>query len=534
MSSGASVPRVPTQPADVTVHRVDPVGIVVSSRGDHVVDVNFDGRRVWSFWVLRDSEPAGNLDRGRRLAAWPPRLMPFLDGHTRLTIRTHVDEHVLYDEELTFGDSEQRIQVVDAEGHPLGMDKSGRLERTFETRTAAQVTPLLDSIETVIRALGEAGVEAFPAYGTLLGAVRGGTLIGHDSDADLAYVSKRTTPVDVIRESFQLQRRLAELGFRCRRYSGAGFKVIVTEADGSSRGLDVFGGFFSDGHLIVLGEIRVPYEESWLWPLGTTVLEGRTLPAPADAERFLTATYGPNWRVPDPAFEFTTPRATYARLNDWFRGSVVNRADWDRSYTPRVNNPLPERPSALARLIADSEQPGLVVDVGCGRGRSASWLAERGIRAMGLDYSPPAFAHAAHMAREQGLPLSFANMNLMELRHVLGYGARLARLEGPRIVMGRHIADALDERGRQHLWRFAAMVCGPDGKLYLEFLTEAAPDDMWASRRLITPLSPEVVESEVAAFGGSVVARDEASMGPTADERAPERRGIRLVIAWQR
>ena len=38
-----------------------------------------------------------------------------------------------------------------------------------------------------------AGVEAFLAYGTLLGAVREGRLLGHDSDADLGYVSRHTT-----------------------------------------------------------------------------------------------------------------------------------------------------------------------------------------------------------------------------------------------------------------------------------------------------------------------------------------------------
>ena len=56
-------------------------------------------------------------------------------------------------------------------------------------------------MERILDALHEIGIEAFPAYGTLLGAVREGRLLGHDSDADLGYVSRRTVPVDVIRES---------------------------------------------------------------------------------------------------------------------------------------------------------------------------------------------------------------------------------------------------------------------------------------------------------------------------------------------
>ncbi len=531
----------PSDTDHVTVHSVDDAGILLSSDSDHVVDVSFDGRRVWSFWVLRDSTRTSG---GQRKVEWPGRLVRFLDGRTRLSIQTHVDSRTLFDAELSFGESPERIQVVDAEGHPLGMDKSGRLQRTFETRSAAQVTPLLDAIETVLEALSKAGVEAFPAYGTLLGAVRDGALIGHDSDADLGYVSRLTTPVDVIRESFVLQRRLAELGFRCRRYSGAGFKVVVKESDGSSRGLDVFGGFFSDGHLIVLGEIRVPFEESWVWPLGSTVLEGRTLPAPADTDRFLAATYGPSWRVPDPAFVFETPASTYQRLNGWFRGSVVNRAEWDRKYQSRVSTPPRPKPSPLARLVASSESDaGVVVDIGCGRGSSARWLAERGLRSVGLDYSPASFAYTESETRDLGLPLSFGAMNLLEDRHVLGYGARLARLDGPRIVMARYVADALDARGRRNLWRLASMVSRPDGRLYLDFLTAASPGDPWPAKRLVTPLDPSTVEREVAAFGGHVLSRDEAPLGQTVDEDVEEdegdapaspRRVCRMVIAWQR
>jgi hypothetical protein len=511
---------------EVVVHRVDSTGVFASAKGDLVLDVNFDGRRVWSFWVLRDSEEA---DSGNRFVAWPKRLGPFLDGKTRLTVVSHVDSLVLYDEDLSFGTSEERISVVDSEGRPLGMDKSGRLQRTFDTRSAEQIDPLLDAIEEVLDALRKAGIEAFPAYGTLLGAVRNGKLIGHDSDADLAYVSTKTVPVDVIRESFALQGKLAELGYRIRRYSGAGFKVVVTEADGSDRGLDVFGGFFSDGHLIVLGEIRVPFREEWIRPLATTTLEGRELPAPADTDRFLAATYGPSWRVPDPAFVFETPESTHKRLNDWFRGTVVNRASWDAKYAYRVARPPQEPPAALARLLVNAEpDTGLVIDIGCGRGHSARWLARRGVRTVGLDYSPPSFKYVEREAEQEGLPLSFAVMNLLEMRHVLAYGAKLAHVEGPRSILACHIADALDKRGRGNLWRFARMAGGPRSRMYVDFLTAAAPDDTWPTRNNVTPLDPAVVTAELTSYGARVVSQDRITIGD--DSRI----GCRMVIEWNR
>ena len=311
----------------VTDVRVDDDGIAARTEEELVLDVLFDERRIWSFWLPRD---AVARDDGW-FVEWPSALRRFLHGRTRLQVVRHVDQEVVFDEEVSLGeppaDGPDRIAVVNERGLPLGIDKSLRLAQTFDTRSAEHVAPLLDSIEEVLGALRKAGIEPFIAYGTLLGAVRGGKLIGHDSDADLGYVSRHQHPVDVVRESFDLQRALAEMGYRITRYSGAAFKVDVEEADGSIRGLDVFGGFLGEGHLHLMGEIRTPFEDAWIFPLGTTTLEGRELPAPADTDRFLTATYGPSWRVPDPAYVFETPESTHRRLNGWFRGTRVKRAE---------------------------------------------------------------------------------------------------------------------------------------------------------------------------------------------------------------
>ena len=517
--------------ATVSIERVDEAGIVARAGSDDVVvDVCFEGRRVWSFWVLRDSVPAPR--GGDRFVEWPKRLRRFLDGQARVELRSHVDDTVLYDEEHSFGTADTRIDIVDAQGRPVGIDNDGRLQRTFETRSVAQTAPLLDSVERILDALHELGIAAFPAYGTLLGAVREGRLLGHDSDADLAYVSRRTTPVDVIRESFGIERRLADLGYRIERYSGAGIKVFVSESDGSVRGLDVFGGFYAHGHLMVMGEIRVPLPESAVFPLGTTTLEGRTLPAPADTDAFLTATYGPHWRTPDPAFVYETPRTTYLRFNDWFRGTRVNRKDWDRRYLgQRRDNPR-RKPPELARWVFDNEGSAedlTVVDVGCGRGGAARWLARRGLDVLGLDYAPTAYEFmTAWAGNRPNLRLRFAMLNLLELRHVLGWGARLAHAPGTQVLMARHVADALPSAGRRNLWRLAQMACGPDGRLYLEFLTAAPEGDRWVQRQLLRPLDPAMVERELAERGGTVVERRD--LGPDGTGRAT----CRMLVTWHR
>jgi SAM-dependent methyltransferase len=516
----------------VSVERVDDDGVTLSARGrtgaeDVVVDVCFDGRRVWSFWVLRDTVAASR--GGDRFVEWPKRLRRFLDGHARVELRAHVDDTVLYDEERAFGTADTRISIVDAEGRPVGIDNDGRLQRTFETRSEAQTAPLLDSVERILEALHEIGIAAFPAYGTLLGAVREGRLLGHDSDADLAYVSRRTAPVDVIRESYEIERRLTDMGYRTERYSGAGIKVFVTESDGSVRGLDVFGGFYGHGHLMVMGEVRVPLPESAVFPLGTTTLEGRALPAPADTDAFLTATYGPHWRTPDPAFVYETPRTTYLRFNDWFRGTRVNRKEWDRRYLgQRRRNPRRKAPE-LARWVLEREAADVkVVDVGCGRGGAARWLARRGLDVLGLDYAPTAYEFVSSWAEQRpALRLRFAMLNLLELRHVLGWGARLAHQTGTPVLIARHVADAVPPAGRRNLWRLAQMACRPDGRLYLEFLSGAERGDRWVHRQLLHPLDPELVVQELGERGGTVVERKDS--GPDAEGRTT----CRMVVAWQ-
>ncbi len=535
--------------ASVSRVRVDDDGIFAASRSEVVLDVLFDDRRIWSFWLIRDGE---ERDGGHHVA-WPPALQRFLEGETRLALVEHVSGTVVFDEELTLGAAAggTRIAVVNAEGRPLGLDKSNRLAQTFDTRSDEHVAPLLDSIEEVLEALRTAGVDAFPAYGTLLGAVRGGKLIGHDSDADLGYVSEHTHPVDVVRESFVLQRRLAEMGYRISRYSGAAFKVDVIEADGSVRGLDVFGGFLHDGNLILMGEIRTPFERDWIFPLGTTTLEGRTLPAPADTDRFLAATYGPSWRVPDPAYHFETPRSTHRRLNGWFRGTRVHREEWDRHWSTAHRRRTPRvRPSGFAAWVR-RQQPDLgeVVDVGCGRGSDAYWFAASGVPAIGLDYAPRGAERLAERAAEAGVPAAYHSFNLLELRQVLGWGARLAHRgpgSGDRVVLARHVADATDPTGRRHLWRFAQMVLRGGGRLYLEFLVPGEAGDRAAERfsrrHFLTPLSPELVISELEARGATVVARKDKALGrgrrhrrgSHATPRRPGGRRIcRLVVEWQ-
>ncbi len=511
---------------------VDTEGVLLGKPDDEILDVLFDGRRIWSFRGAKVAERAGGAWR----APWPRDLRGFLRGSALVTVRD-TSGAVLAETELRFGDGEGRVSVVDPKGLPLVIDPGGRLVTTFDASDADQLRPLVDAIELVLTKLTSLGLDAFPVYGTLLGAYRDGKLIGHDNDADVGYLSRHTHPVDVIRESFWIQRLLHRDGLEISRYSGGAFKVTVRDSGGVPRGLDVFAGFLHNGHLVLLGELFTPFEEAWLRPLGSVELEGRRLPAPADPDQLLTAKYGPSWRIPDPTFKFETDERIQHRLDMWFRGTRTHRNGWDRRYSTSRHRGPNRTPHELARMLHRAEPAeAAVVDVGCGRGQDAVWLAKRGHRVFGLDFSPNGFAHLRDRAQEKGWSVEFAELNLQELRYTFAWGARLARVDGPRSMLVRQLLNATTDRGRENLWRLAEMTLGDGGRMYAEFLV--APD---GRRRdytdpLVWDLDPDLVESEAVAAGARVLSAETVELDEherpcrTEDDTPPY--SCRMVMEW--
>lgn len=87
---------------------------------------------------------------------------------------------------------------------------------------------------------------------------------------------------------------------------------------------------------------------------------------------------------------------------------------WDERYRERdVWGAGPNR--LLTELVADLPK-GTALDLGCGQGRNALWLAQRGHQVTGLDLSPVAIEQAKAAAAELGLDVSFSAVDLTEWR----------------------------------------------------------------------------------------------------------------------
>ena len=298
-------------------------------------------------------------------------------------------------------------------------------------------------------------------------------MIGNDSDADLGYVSRHTHPVDVIRESFRIQRELVEHGYRITRYSALAFKVDVDEGDGVVRGLDVFGGFFMDGHLHLMGEIREPFEESWIYPLGTTTLEGRTFPAPADPDRRargdvrrLVAGARPGLPLRAAGHDGAPAQRLVPRpagRPGQVGPGLLAQADSRCRPSPRRSSPGP--PSA-------SRDAATYVDLGCGRGVGRA-LDGRPRGAVGRVWTSSRARTPRRRPATCRAPSSGA-ATCSSCATCCRPGAELARRPGPRLLVARHLVDTLGPDARQNLWRLARMALAGEGggRLYLEFLAQ--------------------------------------------------------------
>jgi SAM-dependent methyltransferase len=93
----------------------------------------------------------------------------------------------------------------------------------------------------------------------------------------------------------------------------------------------------------------------------------------------------------------------------------VNRETWDERYATEeliwkadLNRFLVEE--------ADRLEPGRALDVACGEGRNAVWLASKGWRVTGVDFSHAGLAKAERLAAERGVEVTWVEADVVEWR----------------------------------------------------------------------------------------------------------------------
>ncbi|HET7736823.1 MAG TPA: methyltransferase domain-containing protein [Nocardioidaceae bacterium] len=503
-------------------------GITLPASVDDSCDVSFDGATVWSFTPSEKRV----TDDGTRFVEWPKVMRNWLDGLSEVTVTQAGKE--LFRGVVRFGEGQERIRFVDKDGIPVMVDKWGLLQRPFSGRGQEVVSRMVDTTEAICEVLErECGVQAWIAFGTLLGAAREGKVIGHDSDIDLAYLSDKATPAAMALELFEMSRTLRRHGMTVLNKSGSFITVVFSAPDGGQSSIDIYTCFYVGDLLHETATVRARVPRTAIEPIGRIEFEGRMLPAPADPDALLTASYGPKWRIPDPSFTHRPGPEIKQRFDPWFGSVMRHRRDWEGHF--RLVNSTPGRqwaPSDFARWVRHRLEPGArILDVGCGGGEDTTFFATRGHEALGLDYARGATNKAVRRSRRRNVPATFDSLNLYDLRDVLTRAALLRREhDDPLVLYARGLVDSLEPDGLDNFWRFADVVLRGRGTAYLEFGgPHAKPGPGSGGRRF--RLEPVAVERAVHRAGGRVV---ELEQVPVSGKAGTDEDLCRMAVEWAR
>ncbi len=203
----------------------------------------------------------------------------------------------------------------------------------------------------------------------------------------------------------------------------------------------------------------------------------------------------------------------------------MRATDWDRKWELRIDERMdPKVPSRFLVEQVERLPPGRALDLACGAGRNAVWLAARGWRVTGVDFSEVGLRTARRLAEEQGVAVDWVLADVLdyepepaaydlvlvlylqvpaeERRRVLGRAASAAAAGGRVLVVGHDASNLTDGYG------------GPKDPRVLFSAGEVA-----AELPGLTVERAERVERPVPADGGERVALDALVLARRPDAR---------------
>ena len=145
--------------------------------------------------------------------------------------------------------------------------------------------------------------------------------------------------------------------------------------------------------------------------LGCRLAQGYYLspPLPADRPSSATSSTGaaaPPHRSADATWRDRRSGGPGARAGHRAGWPVMDAGAWDERYAA-ADRVWSRGPNQFVATALAGLPPGDALDLACGEGRNASWLAGLGWRVTAIDFSPVAVARAQRLAEEAGVSVNF-------------------------------------------------------------------------------------------------------------------------------
>ena len=147
-----------------------------------------------------------------------------------------------------------------------------------------------------------------------------------------------------------------------------------------------------------------------------------------------------------------------------FDSAYLGTPPWD------IGRPQPQ----IVQLAEAGKITGRVLDVGCGTGENALYLAQRGLEVVGIDGAPRAIAKAQAKARSRGLRVTF------EVADALALSIPSALFD---TVIDSGLFHVFADEDRPRLRDSLARVIHPGGTYFMMCFSERGPGD-WGPRQV--------------------------------------------------